>query len=97
MSNVAVISRTIAVIGTLVFLVGCFGNKSAKTCDKPREYHAAGSIATLQVPDDLDAPNPDIGLKIPDSPPDAPSVEELYADGTPCLDRPPDYFDTSID
>ena len=97
MSNVAVISRTIVVIGTLVFLVGCFGNKRAKVCDKPREYHAAESIADLQVPDDLDPPNPDIGLKIPDAPSDGPSGEELYAEGTPCLDRPPDFFDTSID
>jgi len=96
-SRVAVIVRSVAIVSTVVILAGCFGNKTAKTCDKPREYQVAGSIAALQVPADLDAPNPAIGLKIPDASPDAPSAEDLYAKGAPCLDAPPDFFDTSSD
>jgi len=94
-SKVAVIIRSLAIIVTLVFLVGCFGNRSAKACKKPREYQEARSIPDLQVPDDLDAPNPDTGLTIPDAPPNAPSGKEQDDSGAPCLDTPPDFFDTS--
>jgi hypothetical protein len=95
MNTVSSLLRAVVLVSAIALLFGCSGRK-AKTCDKPREYQFADSIPPLQVPEDLDAVDSAIGLKIPDPAQDAPQFQESIAEGSPCLEAPPDYFDTSI-
>jgi len=82
-------------LGLLVALtlavVGCNRGYKPKACEKPREYNSQVSIDPVRVPEGLDAPNPANSVKIPELPGDR---EPLPAD-SPCLENPPDYFDTS--
>jgi uncharacterized lipoprotein len=75
----------------LLALAGCNRTGKPSACEKPKEYHEQASIAPVDVPDDLDAPNPDDSVRIPD----LPGLEDGPARPGPCLEEPPDYFDTS--
>ncbi len=83
--------RILIALTCLVALTGCNRGYKPRACEKPKEYHAQKSIPPLTVPDDLDAPDPSASVQIPD----LPGLEEGEAPRGPCLEEPPDYFDTS--
>ncbi|MBT8441669.1 MAG: hypothetical protein KJO76_04710 [Gammaproteobacteria bacterium] len=72
-------------------IVGCNRGYRPKACEKPREYHSQVSIDPLQVPEGLDAPDPANSVQIPE----LPGSRERLPEDSPCLEEPPDYFDTS--
>lgn len=83
--------RILIVVCCVLALSGCNRGYKPKACEKPREYHSQTSIPALDVPEDLDAPDPANSIQIPD----LPSLEDGPAKPGPCLEEPPDYFDTS--
>ena len=85
------IALSISLLITVAALAGCNRGYKPKACEKPKEYHEQRSIAPLEVPEDLDAPDPDASVQIPE----VPGLEEGQAPRGPCLEEPPDYFDTS--
>lgn len=91
MNSRSVFVRFVVVAACLIAIAGCNrGYKPAK-CEKPKEYHEQVSIPPLVVPDDLDAPDPAASVQIPD----LPGAREGGSPAGPCLEDPPDYFDTS--
>ena len=72
-------------------MVGCSRGYKPEACQKPREYHSQVSIDPLQVPEGLDAPDPANSVQIPE----LPGNRERLPEDSPCLEEPPDYFDTS--
>lgn len=83
--------RLVALIACIAALVACSRGYKPKACEKPKEYHEQKSIPPLVVPDDLDAPDPSAALGIPE----LPGGETAGPTPGPCLEEPPDYFDTS--
>lgn len=75
-------------IGVLALAAtGCFGGEQSTICDDPREFHEAGTVPPLEVPEGLDAPDRSGELKMPEG-----ISAKGYPEGRPCLERPPDYF-----
>ena len=78
---------SIAMAASLL-LGGCHLFRSGvESCHKPQEYQHAASVAPLQVPAGLDAPNVQGALVIPvvENTPPPPGPRD------PCLDEPPRY------
>jgi len=84
-------SRYFIIICCALALLGCNRGSKPSKCEEPREYHEQTTIPPLDVPDDLDAPDPAGSIKIPD----VPGLEDGKSDRSPCLEAPPDFFDTS--
>ncbi|MGI9343316.1 MAG: hypothetical protein ACR2QV_10720 [Gammaproteobacteria bacterium] len=83
-------TRFIALLLALLVIVGCNRGYKPKACLEPREYHEQRSLPPMSVPEDLEAPDPAGSVQIPALP--------AGKDGSipgPCLEAPPDYFDTS--
>lgn len=90
-NTLSVALRLVVIAGCLLAIVACNRGYKPKACEKPREYNQQTSIPPLDVPDDLDAPDPAASVQIPEIPGDqGPPPED-----SPCLENPPDYFDTS--
>lgn len=85
------VSRLVIGICCILLLVGCNRGSKPSKCEKPREYHEQTSIPPLDVPEELDAPDPAKSIQIPD----IPGREGAPPRKGPCLEDPPDYFDTS--
>jgi uncharacterized lipoprotein len=82
--------RSVAILLAVLVIAACNRGYKPEACLEPREYHAQRSIPPMSVPDDLDAPDSAGSVQIPPLPPGK--------DGSipgPCLEAPPDYFDTS--
>jgi uncharacterized lipoprotein len=72
----------------LLALAGCHALRSANSCHKPRSYESAKSVAPLQIPPGLDAPDTTNALHLPvlNEPPPPPRKGK-----DPCLDEPPSF------
>ena len=79
----------VLVLITAPFLSGCFFGGS-ESCNKAQEYQSSKSVKPLEVPTDLESPDEPNKLVIP------PGEKQTQPrpKGQPCLDEPPDYFDT---
>ncbi|HEY6483704.1 MAG TPA: hypothetical protein VIY54_09275 [Steroidobacteraceae bacterium] len=88
-------------IGTLVLLVAVVGlsgchpfralKEGGRSCRDANPYLAAGSIATLRIPQGLDAPDTSNALHIPQLNEPAPPPRSKT---DPCLDEPPAFRTT---
>ncbi len=79
----------ILVLITVPLLSGCFFGGS-QSCNKAQEYQSSKSVKPLEVPAGLESPQEPNKLVIP------PGEKQTQPrpKGEPCLDEPPDYFDT---
>ena len=73
-----------------MLLSGCFFGRS-QSCNKPQEYQSSKSVKTIEVPAGLDTPEEPNKLVIPPGEMQTQPIPK----GEPCLDEPPDYFDTN--
>ena len=73
-----------------VLLSGCFFGRS-ESCNKPQEYQSSDSVSPLRVPAGLDQQEDPNKLVIPPGEKQTQPIPK----GQPCLDEPPDYFDTN--
>ena len=85
------IGRLTVLAACALAVAGCNRGYKPKACEEPREYHEQVSIDPVTVPEGLDGPDPANSVQIPE----LPSDREGPAKGGPCLEEPPDYFDTS--
>ena len=79
----------VLVMFTATLLSGCFFG-GGQSCNKPQEYQSSNSVKPLEVPAGLESPQEQNKLVIP---PGERQTQPLPK-GQPCLDEPPDYFDT---
>ena len=91
MSSTSAASRFVICVCCVLTLAGCNRGSKPSECEEPREYHQQTTIPPLDVPEDLDAPDPGRSVQIPD----IPGREGTPPRKGPCLEDPPDYFDTS--
>ena len=85
-------SRAGLVVVMSLLLAGCFFRASPEErCAKPQEYQSSQTIGDLRVPADLDTPDQQESMQIPEAGKDG------YPDGRPCLEMPPDYFGRPVD
>jgi uncharacterized lipoprotein len=90
-----VFDRSVGIIAAVTLCmaaIGCSGGGGTRNCGKPREYQASESAASLEVPEDLDAPDRSGKLIIPNVPDSGAEAES----DQPCLEEPPDYFDRKL-
>jgi uncharacterized lipoprotein len=84
-------ARVLLVAAALLALSGChiFGSGlRSKSCHKPQPYMNAKSVAPLQIPPGLDAPDTTNALHIPRLAEPAPPPRK---GSDPCLDEPPPF------
>lgn len=68
-------------IALVALLSACGGND---TCDEPQRYQESRQSQKIAVPEDLDQPNLQLEMTIPDV-----SAQETQRTRTGCLDVPP--------
>ena len=83
--------QVLAVACCVLALAACNRGYKPKACQEPREYHAQRSVDPVRVPADLDAPDSNASVKVPD----LPGHQEGTGPTGDCLEGPPDYFDMS--
>ena len=83
------ILRTPAIALAAVAMTACGGI----SCDRPERYAGAASVAPIEVPDGLSAPDQSRALQIPPKPAERP--QPIRRRG-PCLESPPDFFDQPV-
>jgi len=90
MTGILSAARAVGTVLVVLAVSGCFwkGNR-AEDCTRAEPYQQARSIPNVKIPDDLDKPDRQGALVIPDPSPVA--AERLRE--APCLKQPPDYFD----
>jgi len=77
----------ISLLCASLLLAGCAGS----SCDKPGYYQDSGSTAQIVVPEGQTPPDTRAALRIP-----PPATEpQVRAEGSPCLEEPPKYFEQS--
>jgi hypothetical protein len=74
-------------LASSVLLSACSG----RSCDRPGYYHDSGSTGQIVVPEGQTPPDTRAALRIP---PPA-SEAQVRAEGSPCLEEPPKYFEQS--
>lgn len=80
------------ILCTCLALLGGCKSLTAKTCNNPQGYEDAHSVAPLQIPVGLDAPDTRNAMRIPElNEPVAPRGPE-----DPCLDEPPPYSNVPL-
>jgi uncharacterized lipoprotein len=71
---------------------GCFGgDKATVRCADQEQYISSRSAPTVIVPEDLSQPRRSDSLDVPPGDPIEPRPEEST---DPCLEAPPDFFET---
>ena len=78
-------------LGLLLGLAMLTAACGATRCEKPDRYAGSGELPPVQVPDDLTPPDESRSLRIP--PVSDQERREIRRRG-PCLESPPDYFET---
>ena len=70
-------------LGMFAVLAAC-GGEANLVCDEPRRYQEAVQNERLKAPEDLDTPQPDLEMPVPQANP-----RPERPKGSPCLDLPP--------
>lgn len=81
---------TAAVLLACAAVAGC-GGRAGVSCQSADRYAGSDSIPPVRVPEGLLPPDESQALVIPPEPDRAVTVDET---SRPCLELPPDYFET---
>ena len=94
--------RIVTGIVLAIWLSGCARNSGLR-CEDQGRYSAAGEVAPLRIPDDLDPPDQTEALRIPGTPDTAVAQEagnaadvDDSADAASCTELPPEFFDAGL-
>jgi uncharacterized lipoprotein len=82
---------TLAVIAVATGCTGAYGQR----CEDPERYAGSVEVPPVRVPGDLSVPDESDALQIPRV--GQPDETESATRPGPCLESPPDYFETGPD
>jgi hypothetical protein len=83
-------SLRLAIVAVSSLLVAACGGVA---CERPERYAGAASIAPIEVPEGMAAPDTDRAMRIPPAPLEEP--RRVSRRGA-CLESPPDFFDRPL-
>ena len=81
---------SLLVLSAAMLLSSCFFGRT-QSCNKPQEYQSSNSVKPIEVPAGLDHQEEPNKLVIPPGEKQTQPIPK----GQPCLEEPPDYFDTN--
>ncbi len=86
-------SNLIARSGVIAVAAATLAACASVPCERPERYAGAPSVAPLQIPEGLTAPDQSRALRIPPQPVEEPRRVSRRG---PCLESPPDFFDRPL-